>query len=57
MSMWNGFQKNNAPLAETIKQVPLEKTAKEITRDTLIEVRDEESGKIIEYRKLFSLKI
>ena len=57
MSMWNGFQKNNAPLAETIKQVPLEKTAKEITRDTLIEVRDEESGKIIEYRKLFALKI
>jgi tetratricopeptide (TPR) repeat protein len=57
MSMWNGFQKNNAPITETIKHVPLKNTTEEITKETLIEVRDEESGKIIEYRKLFALKI
>ena len=57
MSMWNNFQKQNTPLAETIKQVSLENTAKEISQDTLIEVRSDETDKIIEYRKLFTLKI
>ncbi|NHJ32096.1 MAG: tetratricopeptide repeat protein [Asgard group archaeon] len=57
LSMWQQLQKENSSLVETIKQVPLENSIKRITRDTLIESRDEKTGKIIEYRKLFSLKI
>ena len=30
---------------------------KKTSQETTIEVRDEETGKVIEYRKLFSLKI
>ena len=55
--MWNQFKEKNAPLSETLEQIPIAETTKEITRETLVEIRDKESGEIIEYRKLFALKI
>jgi len=57
LSMWQQLQKEKSSLVETIKQVPLENSINRITKETLIESRDEKTGKIIEYRKLFSLKI
>ena len=56
-AMWNQFREEKAPLSETLKQISLTDSAKKIAKETLMEVRDEESGKIIEYRKLFALKI
>jgi hypothetical protein len=57
MTMWNKLQEQKAPLSETIKHVSLESTVKNIKQETVIENRDKETGKIIEYRKLFALKI
>jgi len=57
LGMWQQLQEENSSLVETIKQVPLENSIKRITRETIIENRDEKTGKIIEYRKLFSIKI
>jgi tetratricopeptide (TPR) repeat protein len=57
VGMWEELKKEDASLVETLKQVPLEKTIKEITNETSIEIRDEKSSEIIEYRKLFALKI
>ncbi|NPE09767.1 MAG: hypothetical protein GNW80_15915, partial [Asgard group archaeon] len=56
-NMWNQLREEKAPLSETLKQISLTDSAKKIAKETLMEVRDEESGKIIEYRKLFALKI
>jgi hypothetical protein len=57
VDMWEKLRRENAPLIETLKQVPLEENIKQITKETSIEIRDEKSGEIIEYRKLFALKI
>jgi tetratricopeptide (TPR) repeat protein len=57
LDMWNNLQQQKAPVSETVKLVSLEKTVHNITKETVIEERDEETGKIIEYRKLFSLRI
>jgi len=57
ISMWAKFQEQNLPLVDTLKQVSLENTVQEIVKDAIVEVRDEDSGKVIEYRKLFALKI
>jgi tetratricopeptide (TPR) repeat protein len=51
------FQEQKTPLSETVKFVSLENTVQNIKKETIIEERDEETGKIIEYRKLFSLRI
>ena len=57
LSMLQEFQKQNAPISETVKLVSLENTAQSIKHETVLEERDQETGEIIEYRKLFSLKI
>jgi hypothetical protein len=57
LDMWNKLQEQKAPINETIKLISLESTAKNIKKDTVIEERDKESGKVIEYRKLFTLKL
>lgn len=57
ISMWTKFQEKNLPLVDTLKQVSLVSTVQEIAKDTVVEKRDEETGKTIEYRKLFALKI
>lgn len=51
------FHEQQAPIKETIKLVTLENTAQNIKQETVIEERDKETGEIIEYRKLFTLKI
>ncbi|NHJ39390.1 MAG: hypothetical protein FK731_05100 [Asgard group archaeon] len=51
------FQKQQAPISKKIKLVSLENTTQNIKRETVIEERDQETGEIIEYRKLFALKI
>jgi tetratricopeptide (TPR) repeat protein len=55
--MWNKLQEQKAPISETIKHVSLEKTVKNIKEETVLKEKDKETGKIIEYRKLFALKI
>ena len=57
ISMWTKFQEQKLSIVDTLKQVSLESTAQNIAKDTVVEVRDEETGKTIEYRKLFALKI
>ena len=51
------FQEQKVPISETIKLTSLKNTMQNIKQDTVLEERDEETGKIIEYRKLFALKI
>ncbi len=55
--MWTELQESKAPISETVKFVSLESTAKHIKKETVIEEKDKKTGKIIEYRKLFALKI
>jgi len=57
LDMLRELQEKQAPLSEKMKLVSLKNTIKDIAKETVIEERDEETGKIIEYRKLFSLKI
>ena len=57
LDMLNQLQEQKAPINESIKLVSLDSTAKDIKKDTILEERDEETGNIIEYRKLFTLKI
>jgi hypothetical protein len=51
------LQKENSPITNTLKHVKLANGIKKISQETNVEIRDEESGKVIEYRKLFALKI
>lgn len=55
--VWNELQERKAPISETVKHVSLDTTLKNIKQETVIEEKDRESGKILEYRKLFALKI
>lgn len=51
------LQERKAPISETVKLASLENTIQNIKKETVLEERDEETGKVIEYRKLFALKI
>jgi tetratricopeptide (TPR) repeat protein len=57
LSKLQKFQEQKASISETVKLVSLEDTVKDIKQETILEERDEETGKVIEYRKLFALKI
>jgi tetratricopeptide (TPR) repeat protein len=57
LGMWQQLQEKKSPLVETIKQVKLDKVVKRITQETILEKRDEKTGEINEYRKLYTLKI
>ncbi len=57
LGMLQKLQERKAPISETIKLASLENTIQNIKEETVLEERDEETGKIIEYRKLFVLKI
>ena len=57
LAMWKNLQEKNAPISETFKHVSLESIVKNIKEETVIEEKDKETGEIIEYRKLFALKI
>ena len=56
-SMWNRMTEQKAPLKETLKEIHIDTSAKRLAKETVLEVRDERTGDIVEYRKLFSLKI
>jgi len=57
LNMLQKLQEQKAPLSETVKLVSLENSLKSIKQETVLEERDKETGEIIEYRKLFVLKI
>ncbi|NPE09989.1 MAG: hypothetical protein GNW80_17045, partial [Asgard group archaeon] len=57
LGMLQKLQERKAPISETVKLASLENTIQNIKKETILEERDEETGKIIEYRKLFALKI
>ena len=57
LDMLQMLQERKAPISETVKLASLEITIQNIKEETVLEERDKESGKIIEYRKLFALKI
>jgi tetratricopeptide (TPR) repeat protein len=57
LTMWNKLQEQKAPISETVKLVSLNGTMKTIKEETVLEEKDKDTGKIIEYRKLFALKI
>ncbi|MCK5047075.1 MAG: hypothetical protein KAS22_10885, partial [Candidatus Heimdallarchaeota archaeon] len=56
-NMWNRMKEQKAPLKDALKEVHLDSSAKKLANETILEVRDERTGDVIEYRKLFSLKI
>ncbi|MGC9780871.1 MAG: hypothetical protein HZR80_16630 [Candidatus Heimdallarchaeota archaeon] len=56
-NMCNRLREQKAPMVETLKQVNLGTSAKQIANETIMEVRDDDIGKVVEYRKLFALKI
>jgi len=56
-NMWNRMKDQKAPLKDTLKEVHLDSSAKKLASETVLEVRDERTGDVIEYRKLFALKI
>jgi tetratricopeptide (TPR) repeat protein len=51
------LRERKAPISETVKLVTLGNTIQTIKEETVLEERDKETGKIIEYRKIFALKI
>jgi tetratricopeptide (TPR) repeat protein len=57
LKMVQEYQKKQASLSETLKIVSLESTVEDIKQETVLEERDEETGEIINYRKLFVLKL
>ncbi|MHA1441512.1 MAG: hypothetical protein ACTSPK_06590, partial [Candidatus Heimdallarchaeota archaeon] len=57
LGMWNKLQEEKPPIADRVKLISLNSTLKDIAQETVLEERDAETGKIIEYRKLFSLKL
>lgn len=57
LSMLRLLEEQKAPLSETVKLASLESTVKYIKQETVLEERDKETGKIIEYRRLFGMKI
>ncbi|NHK31528.1 MAG: tetratricopeptide repeat protein, partial [Asgard group archaeon] len=57
LDMLQKLQERKAPISETAKLASLENAIQSIKEETVLEERDEETGKIIEYRKLFALKI
>ena len=57
LDMLQELKEKQAPISEIVKLASLENTVKNIKQETILEERDEETGKIIEYRKLFALKI
>ena len=57
LAMLQKYQEQQAPINKTIKMTSLDETTHNIKRETVLEVKDEETGDIIEYRKLFALKI
>jgi uncharacterized protein (DUF3084 family) len=56
-NLWEKLRKENSPIITTLKHVALEQSVKRIRKDTTIEIRDEKTDEIIDYQKLFSLKI
>ncbi|NHJ49622.1 MAG: hypothetical protein FK733_17665 [Asgard group archaeon] len=56
-NMWIQYKETKTSTSEILDQLSIEKTSNEIAKETLIEIHDEESDKVIEYRKLFALKI
>ncbi|NPE07969.1 MAG: tetratricopeptide repeat protein [Asgard group archaeon] len=57
LAMLKKFQERQASLSETVKIVSLESTVEDIKEETVLEERDKKTGEVIEYRKLFALKI
>ncbi|NHJ33064.1 MAG: tetratricopeptide repeat protein [Asgard group archaeon] len=57
LDMLRNLENQKAPISDAIKLVSLDNAVQKIKEETLVEERDKETGKIIEYRKLFSLRI
>ncbi len=55
--MLEKFQEQQALISETIKHISLESTVNTIKQEIVLVERDKETGEIINYRKLFALKI
>ncbi|MCK5184110.1 MAG: hypothetical protein KAQ95_07380, partial [Candidatus Heimdallarchaeota archaeon] len=57
MHVWEDLIKQKKPLVESLRMLSLENGVEKIAKEAVIEVLDEETGKTIEYRKLFAIKI
>jgi tetratricopeptide (TPR) repeat protein len=56
-NMWINLQEQKAPLEDTLKQVKIDNSARQIADETIVEVRAEGTDEVINYRKLFALKL
>ena len=54
---WKKLSDKKQPLTETVKQISLENTIRRITHNTDIEIRDEKTGEVVQYRRLFDIKL
>ncbi len=54
---WMKFSEKKQPLTVSVKHVSLGNTIRKMAQTTDIEVRDEKSGEVIEYRRLFEISI
>ncbi len=54
---WMKLSEKKQPLTESVKHVSLGNAIRKMTQTTDIEVRDEKSGEVIEYRRLFEISI
>ncbi|NHK31932.1 MAG: hypothetical protein FK730_11310 [Asgard group archaeon] len=57
LTVFKEFKEQQASISETVKLVSLDNTTQSIKQETMLEERDQETGEIIEYRKLFALRL
>ncbi|NHK30954.1 MAG: hypothetical protein FK730_06345 [Asgard group archaeon] len=55
--MWINLQEQQAPLKDALKQIKIDNSARQIAGDTIVEVRAEGTDEVVNYRKLFALKL
>ncbi|NHJ49492.1 MAG: hypothetical protein FK733_17010 [Asgard group archaeon] len=55
--MWINLQDQKAPIEDALKQIKIDNSAREIASETIVEVRAEGTDEVINYRKLFALKL
>jgi tetratricopeptide (TPR) repeat protein len=57
LGFWEELSKEKIPIDERLKHVPLINSVQRVSHEAVVEERDEKTGEIIEYRKLFALKL
>lgn len=57
LGFWEELSTQKKSIDERLKHVPLINSVQRVSHEAVVEERDEKTGEVIEYRKLFALKI